>query len=238
MDETSTPKQPSPPEPSSTLIHERVIQPSAAMVEEMSQQAAATPPAPAPPPAPQPPQPPATPSPGPLPPTYPVATKGLAATPAAPTAASSQAGDYAPNSQKVSARAPSLQLFALVTLILSLLSLGLGLSALALVHRSTLLTHQSSSTTISLSSLIRDVTAVLPMVSAIIFLVSKNVTLVKALLIVMLFNYAVGALDFLFIIFSIHVSLGFEFIISLMIDLGFALWTWSVFTEVNSLALS
>jgi hypothetical protein len=129
--------------------------------------------------------------------------------------------EYNPSETRVCERATSLKLYAIVTLILTVISL---LSAFSL-----------KSSTSSSTSLVRDLTYILPIVGGAIFLLSKSVTLVKAFLIVILINYAVGFLSFLLILLTPHAGLSFTpvSLIASIIPLIFLIWTWSVFSEVE-----
>jgi hypothetical protein len=153
-----------------------------------------------------------------------------------PQVQSTQPGDYNPSVNKVSDRATSLKLYSIVILILSGLSLLATLSILSSlrIYDSVVTAHN---VTLALATDVRYATAFFPIAACIVFLISKSVTLVKALLIVMLINYAIGLLTFISILFSAHVSFSPILAVSFIIDIAFALWTWSVFSEVSLLQI-
>ncbi len=241
MDESDPPKET--PEESThatpSLVHERVLQPSAQFVEEMKVQketeAANAPvveprpeqlPTNAEPPFPQPLAQPAqaaamAPSP------YPNPTHGPASAVQQPT------DEYDPSHLKVCERAPSLKLFAIVDLVLSLL--GFMVALVAVMTLTTLFRGGHTSSSIKLIYFVSLIADFIPLIGSIFFLITKNVTLVKAFLIILLVNYGVSLVSYFVNLATTHFANITSYIFTLPIAIFFLVWTWSVFTDVNAL---
>jgi hypothetical protein len=201
----------------------KVLQPTKTILDEIASQ---------PPPAPTPPQQAIPPQPQPQSPTAapPMSQQPTAATPQQPTNTNAQ-DDYDPSQQKVCDRATSLKLYAIVMFILD------GLALAALISLAHAVTRTESTALTSSSNLIKYVTIIFPIVADVAFLISKSVTLVKAFLIVILINYAIGLVGFVLDLLAIHnISFSVADITTVIIPIIFLFWTMSVYSEVSLLS--
>jgi hypothetical protein len=140
----------------------------------------------------------------------------------------SPVGEYSPASQRVSTRAGSIKPLAIVTLVLG----GLGL--LVVLGIALLFSALSMFAT---GVLILLAVVCVPIVAGILLLTSKSVLLVKVILILMLINYSISMLDLIYSLIQAHGRTNpASFIVSIVFALAFSWWTWSVLSDVNSLA--
>lgn len=133
---------------------------------------------------------------------------------------------------KISDRESSLKLYAIVIMVFEMLSILWLLPTIA-----TLVADHFIGVAYVVSTIIRIlVTSVPIIIGAVLLLVSKNLSLVKAILIIILMIFGVSIASYVLILISFH-KLDYSIAtIGAIIPVILLFWTWNVFSKVNTLS--